>query len=473
MAATDLVRAVITLVVAAFVEWGGSIAPVFALAILTLLVGTTFRQAQATMTALLVDSPQQLTSATRVLVTLESSAFIAGPLIAGLLLSVADVAAIYVFRAATLVWSAVMVMRVGPVQAENDHPVPGVEHCDAPPVEDSRRSVRGPLHGFTVIGQDRDLRLVATLYCSQCVLGGAAIVFVAAISFDLVGLGSSGVGYLEAAVGVGAQIGVLAAIALGTRRKLATDFGLGALLWALALFVVAVRPTPAAAFTTMALIGLANPIVDTNASIILQRITPQPDKGRVFAALETALLTSMALGALAMPVLMSTVGLRWSLIVLAVPTAATAITALPRLARLDRTALGETSLVGMLDSIPLFHLLPRPMLEALGGQLTREPIAGGTAILREGDHAEHFFIIESGSVDAVNRKGGLVNRMGPGDCFGEIALLYDVPRSVTVVATQDTVLHILRREDFIAAVTRDPGLQGRMGALASSRLQGS
>ena len=78
MVATDLIRAVMTLVAAAFVEWG-SIAPVFALAILMLLVGTTFRQAQATMTTALVDSPNELTSATRVLVALESCAFIAGP----------------------------------------------------------------------------------------------------------------------------------------------------------------------------------------------------------------------------------------------------------------------------------------------------------------------------------------------------------------------------------------------------------
>jgi predicted MFS family arabinose efflux permease len=472
MVATDLIRAVMTLVAAAFVEWG-SIAPVFGLAILMLLVGTTFRQAQATMTTALVDNPNELTSATRVLVTVEGFALIAGPLLAGLLLSVADVAAVYVFRAATLLWSAVMVIRIGAVQAEKDRALTDEERHDDPSTDDSRHVMPRALHGFTVLAQSRDLRLIVTLYCAQCVLGGAAIVFIAAIAFDLVGLGASGVGYLESTVGVGAQAGVLAAILLGTRRRLATDFGLGALLWALALSVVVVWPTPTSAFITMALIGLANPIVDTNASIILQRITPQPDKGPAFAAIETALLTSMAFGALAMPVLMSTVGLRWSLVVLAVPTVVAAIAALPRLSSLDRTSLAETPGVGLLDSIPLFHLLPRPMLEALGGQLTREPIAAGTVILREGDYGEHFFVIESGSVEVLNRQGGVVNRLGPGDCFGEIALLHDIPRTLTVVATNDTVLHILKRDDFTAAMTRDPILQGRMGALATNRLQRS
>ena len=221
----------------------------------------------------------------------------------------------------------------------------------------------------------------------------------------------------------------------------------------------------------MALIGLANPIVDTNASIVLQRITPQEDRSRVFAAVESALLTSMALGAIAMPVLMGVAGLQLTLVILAVPIAAIAIAAVPRLRHLDKTTLDEGPMVGLLDSTPIFQELERPLLETLSGQFTREVVAGGTVILRAGDSGEHFFIIESGSVQAIDPQGGLVNQMGPGDCFGEIALLKDVPRTLTVAAAQDTVLHMLKREDFLAATSRYSGFEERMDALASVRLR--
>jgi MFS family permease len=61
----------------------------------------------------------------------------------------------------------------------------------------------------------------------------------------------------------------------------------------------------------MALIGLGNSLVDINAFTIVQRVVPDAVMGRVFGAMESAIIGAMAIGALTMPLLIATVGLRY------------------------------------------------------------------------------------------------------------------------------------------------------------------
>ena len=72
-------------------------------------------------------------------------------------------------------------------------------------------------------------------------------------------------------------------------------------------------------------------------------------------------------------------------------------------------------------------------------------------------------------VEAV-RDGERLSVMETGDCFGEIALLRDVPRTASVVATADAVLEVLDRDDFLAAVGADPATAARADLLVRTRL---
>ena len=78
-------------------------------------------------------------------------------------------------------------------------------------------------------------------------------------------------------------------------------------------------------------------------------------------------------------------------------------------------------------------------------------------------------MIESGALDA-SHDGRVLSHMATGDHFGEIALLRDVPRTATVVATEDSVLQTIQREDFLAALTGDEELRGRTESIAARRL---
>ncbi len=468
MVSCDVVRGVLVLAAAAIVKWDGPALLVFVLATLSPIVGTAFRPAQLALTPSLVESPEQLTAANGVASTLESLAFFAGPALAGFLLAVADVSTVFVLNAGTFVLSAVLVASISvsrPPRIPADSS--GQPDGDA---QDGKAPgfVSEALEGFRVVRRHPDLLLVMTTYCAQTVIAGASLVFGVAIALDLTDLGPAGLGYLDSVLGVGAILGGFLAVGLAVRHRLATDFGWGVVFWALPLLLIAAWPTPAAAFIAMFIIGMANPVVDINASTIIQRIAPDAVLGRVFGALESGLIATMALGSLAMPLLIAGPGLRWGLVVISLPIVLIGLAAMPRLRRMDHVV-SEPDGVALLRSVPLFAPLVRPLVEMLAGRLTRVEVPAGTVVVREGDPGDLFFVIESGNLDATYR-GEHLSRMGAGECFGEIALLQDIPRTASVVAREDCVLHSLNRDDFLSAMAGDHELQSRAEALAARRI---
>ena len=70
----------------------------------------------------------------------------------------------------------------------------------------------------------------------------------------------------------------------------------------------------------------------------------------------------------------------------------------------------------------------------------------------EGDGGDLFYVIESGTVE-VSIAGKVVNSLVPGDSFGEIALLRNIPRTASITATSDLIARTIERDRFLAAVT--------------------
>jgi hypothetical protein len=192
-------------------------------------------------------------------------------------------------------------------------------------------------------------------------------------------------------------------------------------------------------------------VVDINATTILQRLVPDRIMGRVFGASESAVIGSMALGSLAMPLLIATVGLRGGLGLIAGLVSAIVVVGIPVLRRIDRTVLAPAGLE-LLRGVTMFAPLGEPVLERLARALVRIEAPTGTVVIREGEAGDRFYLIEDGEVE-VTKAGRVLSRLGPGDFFGEIALLRDVPRTATVAAASPVVLQALEREDFLPAVT--------------------
>ena len=460
MISSDAIRAALVFGAAAVIAGNGPAIAVYALAIATSLCGSPFRSAQASLLPELAREPAELTAANVASSTVESVGFFAGPAIAGFMLAFASIPVVYVFNGVTFVWSAALVLGLHPPARERE--------SSATRQKPEGGFIAQASAGYREIFRNRDLRLLIGLYCAQTVVAGASLVFTVAIALDLLNTGRSGLGFLNATLGIGGLVGGFLALMLAQRGRLARDFGVGVVLWSAPLFLIAAWPTVEAAVAVMVLLGLGNSIVDVNGYTILQRIAPEAAMARVFGAMESAVIGGMAIGALLMPALIGTVGLRWGLVAVGGGVSALALLGMKGLSRIDVTALAPPD-VELLRSVSLLALLPESTLERLARALVRVEAAPGEVVIREGDEGDRFYIIETGTVE-VTRDGRHIVNLGPGDYVGEIALLRDRLRTATVTATSPTVLHSLDREHFIPAVTGQGDFHEAAEAAMTSRL---
>ena len=443
MIGADLVRCLLVGVAGVEVATGGPPISVYALSVAAAIAGTAFRPAQAALLPVLARDPSELTAANAASSTIESIGFFAGPAVAALLLAVTDLQSVFFLDALTFVWSAGLVVGL---RMSSPAALPEQQAEDT----DMWAELTA---GFRFIGGHRDLRLLVGLFFAQTVIAGASMVFTVAIALQMLHLGHSGTGLLYAVTGIGGIVGGGLALVLAQRQRLSFDFGVGVTLWAAPLLLVAAWPTLASAVIVMALIGIGNSLVDINAFTVLQRLAPEEVMGRVFGALESALIAGMALGALLMPLLISTVGLRGGLGALGAVVTLLAVLGLPGLTRIDATTLAPPALP-VIAVNPILAPLPERIREQLARSLTELHVAAGELVVEEGADGDLYYMIGQGTVE-VTARGAVVNHLGPGDGFGEIALLRDVPRQATVRALEDLTLYALERDDFLRAVNGD------------------
>jgi hypothetical protein len=166
------------------------------------------------------------------------------------------------------------------------------------------------------------------------------------------------------------------------------------------------------------------------------------------------LVGTIGLGAALAPALIAWIGIRWSLVVTGAFLPILAGVTWPRLLQIDAESKPPEA-AGLLERIPIFAPLPAPQLELLAARVEPVEVTSGSKVIRQGDPGDRFYVVESGSFE-VSVDGAEVGTLGPGDFFGEIALLRDVPRTATVTARADGRLLALGREEFLAAVTEYP-----------------
>ena len=103
-----------------------------------------------------------------------------------------------------------------------------VQHTERPRRElDAGTIAAERLAGFTTLSRDPSLRVMMGLLTAQTTIFGALQVFIVVTAIDLLDLGQSGVGYLNAAIGVGAFVGALAALSLTGAKRLSPAFLVG------------------------------------------------------------------------------------------------------------------------------------------------------------------------------------------------------------------------------------------------------
>lgn len=119
--------------------------------------------------------------------------------------------------------------------------------------------------------------------------------------------------------------------------------------------------------------------------------------------------------------------------------------------------------------VPIFAPLEDELQEDLGAKMTERSFAEGETLATQGEAGNEFFLIVEGEVE-VEADGNKVREMGPGESFGEIALLRDTERTATVRATSPGVAMVLNRDHFLEAVAADPASMVVADAIINTRL---
>jgi CRP/FNR family cyclic AMP-dependent transcriptional regulator len=123
-----------------------------------------------------------------------------------------------------------------------------------------------------------------------------------------------------------------------------------------------------------------------------------------------------------------------------------------------------------LAACPFFEGLSRNELLEIAKVTEDLEVEAGKALTREGQSGSEFFVIVDGDV-SVTKEGQEIRTLGPGDFFGEIALLEDTPRTATVTAKTPLRFFVLTRQAFRSMLAHQPELEEKVVAALEERVQ--
>jgi MFS family permease len=428
---------------------------VFVFAALLGLAVTLIRPALQALLPSLARTPEELIASNGATSTVESLGTLLGPLVAGVLVSVADAGLVFALGTGALLLAAMLLARVR---------VEG--HVDVASAADEGGARRLLAAGFRAIARTPRARLVVTLIVAQAFVRGCLNVLIVVAAFRVLDAGGEAVGYMTAALGVGGLLGALGAMTLGGRR-LAVPFGLALVFWGLPIMLIAPWPDLAAAIFLLAVVGAANSVEDVAAFTLLQRLVPDRILTRVLGVLWSLAMAGVALGSIAAPLVIEAIGPRPAFVAVGAILPLLALVAYRRLVEIDRAVVPAPELP-LIQQVPMFAPLSLAAKERVAANLVEQSVPAGQVVIRAGETGDRFYIVGDGELEIS--ADGLNVTARKGDYFGEIALLRDVPRTATVKALVDTRLHALQREDFLAVVTGHEAARAAGLAVAEERL---
>jgi MFS family permease len=454
--AVQCARAVALAASAAVVAEGGPHWAVFLLAGVTAMVGAAYRPAHLSLVPLLARTPQELVATNVSGSILEGLAVLLGPALAGILLTFTGTDVVLAISAAISACAALLVARIS----------------SGPYVPARASSTIADLTaGLRTLAHEPNTRLIIGLFASQTLVRGLLNVLLVVTAFHLLDLGESGVGFLNAAFGAGGLLGGIAGLGLVSLRRLARPFAAGLVMWGVPIALIGIWPHAAWTVICLAAVGAGNAVLDVAGFTLIQRGTDDAVLARVFGVFEVLVIAALGVGSIIGSLLIDQLGLRAALIVAGSILPVLTILTFPRLRAVDASVVVPERQLRILQSIPLFSPLPPTTLERLAAHLSPVTAPAGTEFVREGDAGDLFYVVAAGRVE-VSTEGGRVGELGPGDYFGEIALLRDLPRSATCTATTNVELYTIDRDRFVSAVTGNSTSASEIESVIHSRLAG-
>ncbi len=424
---------------------------VYAASALVCVAVTCTRPALGALLPALTRSPEELVASNAASGVLENLGGLLGPLAAAGLLLRGGAAPVFAAAAALMAGAALAVARMDldPERA-------------ARPLQPEPGSVLTRLlGGADLLRRDVDVRLLLACVAAPSVLLGALEVLLVAVATSLLGRGEHVAGYLTAALGVGGLLGASVTVLLIGRHRLAAALCVGGLGASLPILGIPWTTSLPLVVLLLLLSGAGQSFGDVVGLTLLQRVAPGHLRARVLGMLESLHTASLAAGALLVSGVSAWLGVPGALIVFGLLVPAVLAVSLRRLLAIDAAAAAPPAeILAALRGDPILGLLAAPVIESLAARALPVTLPAGHEVMRQGEVGDRYYRILEGELE-VRIDGRPVRCLGPGESFGEIALLRAIPRTATVVADTAARLVALDRESFLESVTGNPASRAR------------
>jgi CRP/FNR family cyclic AMP-dependent transcriptional regulator len=126
--------------------------------------------------------------------------------------------------------------------------------------------------------------------------------------------------------------------------------------------------------------------------------------------------------------------------------------------------------VDHLAEVPLFRACSRKARGTVARRAKERRVGAGEVVINEGATGNEFFVIMDGHAQ-VHRGGKKVATLGPGQFFGDLAVLDKAPRNATVTAETPMALLVLGQREFSALIKEVPGFAHKLLAGLAHRLR--
>jgi len=487
---SDLYRGSIMVVLAILVAVHGPTLLIAAFAISAAGGSAFFYPAMGAYLPALARDEQQLGPANSAWASIQNFSFIVGPAIAGIVLALGSVLIAFILNAlsflfiAAILWSlppsragqAVVVAPkadpsadAGPEVAAATAGVAGEDGeavAAAPPEPATSGDPATPAPGPSGL-QLRPLAGLTIVQLMAGYLGGGLQVITVILAINVLNAGEEANGYLNAAIGIGGLIGGIAAGALVLRRRLGAPLFAGAVITGVGTIALGAVTTLPTALVAIGVLAAGALIIDVVGTTVFQRLVPDEMRGRGVGVLGAITTVTGAAGAFLMLVFLTTFGPFASLGAAGVATIVFTLVGLVLIGgAADRAPTPYETTIARVITLPLFTGVPRSRLETAMRRVTEVPVSAGTAVVRQGEPADRFYIIESGTfaVSQIGDSGDevVLRHLGADDVFGELGLLNRTARTATVTAETPGLLLALERDDFLALVGAAAPLRGRL-----------
>jgi MFS family permease len=431
--------------------------PAYTLVAIATLAHTLYRPAHSALLPSICTTATELTGANLARGLLDSLSALLGPLLAGILVAPIGVDGVFAVCAALALWSAWLMGRVDYEMAPR--------LVEAAPARMARQAVEG----VAIVDRSPSIRLLTALGCTQTFTRGCFAVFAVVVALQLLGLHQSGVGVLTAGFGAGAVLGSFAASLLVRSSGFGRWLAVGIAGWGIPFIALAATSSETIAIALLAVVGVANAIVDVSYFTLLQWLVPDALMGRVFASDESLLTLAVAAGSLATPGLIALFGIRGALVAGGILAPLAAVLALSRLRRLDAHMKTAGDTVAFLQRVAMLAPLPLATITQLAASASAQTVSPGALVIEEGSTGDDFYVIENGHAEVLVDRAS-VRELEPADCFGEIAALTASRRTSTVRASTELNLLRFSGPHFVRAVTGYSPSNSAASTLVEDRL---